>query len=552
MAQAVPLRSGNEEGYPNQIDSSNRPTANWNRELFDTRRPYERKNYDVPFRPLPNYLAPFGGLNVRPRKCAPPSAFSRRTPIEEVFHKRNPATACRSRLREPLPALERCVDEVIVAGNLSSGESRSNTGGSDEEIDATENRRGSVSKECYRTFFRARKALLRSELFEEYFTRAPTTTSTEHTEVSDVSEDEQELPTGGDLSSAREWKPADSSFEGPIESSYEMPTIVHRENKPQAIEAQDAFFNRLRIHYLEKFERVHRELEEADRQRRKPPEPFDEEKYLAEYPPIDIKNEAKVRFRQSLARRLDELNQQQQRPVRVYPKTVEQFAEYKAELLENKRKLRDEAFLVADHFRKANTPKEIPETRLELQRFRVADFGPDPDRESETDGDEDKPAAVYATCMTRAEWGNWIARSAKVERLKLPKVKLSSGRAVVLEKCLESPIRAYIEGRVEKTDVTMTSGNQPRRRAKGSLRPKKIIPSTGTTMRDLLFDPMMPDEPETTAYIPYTANLRPYSDIIEERFRADEGRQQRRRRLRKSRMRWIEELVDEICRRRRC
>uniref|UniRef100_A0A182U093 Uncharacterized protein n=1 Tax=Anopheles melas TaxID=34690 RepID=A0A182U093_9DIPT len=143
------------------------PKLKWDKEQFDVRRPYERKNYERPYRDLPGHLADFEGLNVPVRKCTVPSAFARRTPIEEVFHKRNTKSVCppeRSR------ALEHCVEDVILADNVSST-AASVAEQVDDVEQVTEGR--IVSKECCKTFFRARRALLRSELFQEYFNGEP-------------------------------------------------------------------------------------------------------------------------------------------------------------------------------------------------------------------------------------------------------------------------------------------------------------------------------------------------------------------------------------------
>uniref|UniRef100_A0A182HGY7 Uncharacterized protein n=1 Tax=Anopheles arabiensis TaxID=7173 RepID=A0A182HGY7_ANOAR len=550
----------------NNIQS--RPTAlpklKWDKEQFDVRRPYETKNYERPYRDLPGHLAGFEGLNVPARKCTVPSAFARRTPIEEVFHKRNIKSVCppeRSR------TLEHCVEDVIVADNVSS-----TAASVAEQVDDVEQVAEGriVSKECCKTFFRARRALLRSELFQEYFNREP---APERAQESDESEDElDDLPDELEqLDGSVDREIPETAVPRRVRStsigSYQPPAITHKDDKVCVIEAQEQFLERMRVRYLEKFDRVKQQLEEVERERLKPPEPFDAEKYEAEYPKPDIRNETKAHFRETLRQRVEELNRLQQRTVRKYPTSVKQFAAYKAHIMEDRRRLRDEALLVEDYFRNANTPKELPEAKLEVRRYRLAEFGTHPsDSEDEEDraASEQKPQnepLVYHTCLTREEWGHWIAQSTKIEKLKLPKVSVPR-IPVLVQKCVESPIRAHIQGR--PLDGTMQTKEQSERQKlteqeRLAPQPQKIIHSLEPTavsrkskpaMRDLLFDPMVPPEPMD--YVPYNATLQPYSDIAEERFRSVKGRRKVKRQLRKSRMRWIEELVDEICRRKRC
>uniref|UniRef100_A0A182SRI7 Uncharacterized protein n=1 Tax=Anopheles maculatus TaxID=74869 RepID=A0A182SRI7_9DIPT len=338
--------------------------------------------------------------------------------------------------------------------------------------------------------------------------------------------------------------------------SYQPPAIVHRDDKVPVIEAQEQFLQRMKSRYLQKFERVRQQLDDAERERQKPPPPFDPEKYEAEYPEPDIRNEAKAQFREALRNRLEELNQLQLRTVRKYPTSVKQFAAYKAQIMEDRRKLRDEALLVEDYYRNANTPKELPEAKLEVKRYRLAEFGvhssdseDEQDREANERNKRNEPP-VYHTCMTRDEWGHWIAHCTKIEKLKLPKVNVPR-IPVLVQKCDESPIRTYVQGR-------LVGGKATNDRKQYPAQPQKIIHSIRTsaphkskgTMRDLLFDLAPPPEPMD--YVPYNASLRPYSDIAEERFRSVKGQRKVWRQLRKSRMHWIEQLVDEICSRKRC
>uniref|UniRef100_A0A182WEH9 Uncharacterized protein n=1 Tax=Anopheles minimus TaxID=112268 RepID=A0A182WEH9_9DIPT len=444
------------------------PKLKWDKEQFDVRRPYERKNYERPFRDLPGHLSNIQGLNVKPRKCTVPNPFARRTPIEEVFHKRNVKSVCPA--EEPR-ALVDCVEDVIVADNPS------------HQIRA-------------------------------------------------------------------------SSVE-----SYQPPTIMHRDDKAPVIEAQDEFLQRIRSRYLQKFDRVRKQLEDAERERQKPPAPFDAEKYEAEYPEPDIRNEAKALFRQALRNRLEEINQLQSRTVRRYPTSVKQFAAYKAQIMEDRRKLRDEALLVEDYFRKANTPKELPEAKLEVKRYRTEEFGVHPDdsedekeREENEQNKRNEPL-VYHTCMTREEWGHWIAHSTKIEKLKLPKVTVPR-IPVLVQTCEESPIRLYVQGAL-RDGKSQEFRRETTPKELQLAHPEKIIhsiPPSATrkskvTMRDLLFDPA--SQPEPMDYVPYNASIRPYSDIAEEQFRSVKGQRKVRRQLRKSRMHWIEEIVDEICSRKR-
>uniref|UniRef100_A0A182PC82 Uncharacterized protein n=1 Tax=Anopheles epiroticus TaxID=199890 RepID=A0A182PC82_9DIPT len=531
------------------------PKLKWDKEQFDVRRPYERKNYDRPYRGLPGHLAGFEGLNVPARHCTVASTFARRTPIEEVFHKRNIKSVCPPEVSR---TLEDCVEDVIVADNLSSTASEP-----EEEVEQVEKvyEGRVVSKECCKTFFRARRALLRSELFQEYFNRKP---SLEQANDSDESEEEELDDLPEDLEqqdSAEEDEIPETGLEtgelSPSIGSYQAPTITHRDEKLPAVEAQELFLVRMRCRYLEKFDRVAEQLEEEKRQRNKPPEPFDGEKYEAQYPKPDIRNEGKAHFRELLSKRLEELNKLQERTVRKYPTSVKQFAAYKARVMEDRRKLRNEALLVEDYFRNANTPKELPEAKLEVKRYRLAEFGEHPsDSEDEEDRQErerkkQNQPQVYHTCMTRAEWGHWIARSSKIEKLKLPKVSVPR-IPMLVQKCVESPIRAYVRGRPLEGNPVQKTGREDHEKER-SAPPQNIIHSvgkSGATMRDLLFDPM--DPPEPVDYVPYNASLQPYTDIADERFGRVKVQRKVLRQLRKSRMRWIEELVDEICRRKRC
>ncbi|XP_050080400.1 uncharacterized protein LOC126568041 [Anopheles maculipalpis] len=530
------------------------PKLKWDKEQFDVRRPYERKNYEHPYRDLPGHLSKFEGLNVKPRKCTVTNPFTRRTPIEEVFHKRNVKSVCPAEVPR---ALQDCVEDVIVADNLSSQESAVEEDLA--EVEKVADRR-IVSRECCKTFFRARRALLRSQLFQEYFNRDPAPEKADT--VADTSEDESEeglddLPEGV-LEEKDHLEPIIPAHQVRSNSvgSYQPPTIVHRDDKVPVVEAQEHFLQRMKSRYLQKFDRVRQQLEDAERERQKPPPPFDPEHYEAEYPKPDIRDEAKAQFREALRNRLEELNQLQHRTVRKYPTSVKQFAAYKAEIMDDRRKLRDEALLVEDYYRNANTPKELPEAKLEVKRYRLAEFGvhsddseDEEDREANEQIKQNQPL-VYHTCMTRDEWGHWIAHSTKIDKLKLPKVNVPR-IPVLVQKCDESPIRAYIQGRL------FDSKSQTDRKQRPA-QPAKIIRSIQTmaarkakvTMRDLLFDPAPPSEPMD--YVPYNANLRPYSDIAEERFRSTKGQRKVWRQLRKSRMHWIEQLVDEICSRKRC
>ncbi|XP_058126433.1 uncharacterized protein LOC131285608 [Anopheles ziemanni] len=550
-AQPPMADNGHVDGWP---CSKGAASVKWDRERFDIRRPYERKEYDRPHRALPNYLAAFEGLNVKPQKCCKPNAFARRTPIEEVFHERNRTKVCPTEAPRPL---EDCVDDVIVAGNVSSKEEENEEDEEEEEEKNVHKRR--ISKECCKTFFQARRALLRSELFDRYFNRPPSPENESESEDAIgefeqiVSENQQVEPQHHDLVDSSE-QLEDSSCSI---SSYKSPEIVHKENKPAAIEAQEQFLDRMRNHYLARFDRVREQMEKVERDRHKQPEPFDGEKYMAEYPAPDIRNEGKVRLRETLERRLAELNKVQERPVRQYPTTVKQFAMYKERLMEDRRKLRDEAALVEDYFRKADAPREIPEAKLEVKRFRLADFESSPE-DFDSDGESEcRPAEplVYHTCMTRDEWGHWMAHSTKIEKLKLPKVSVARV-PVMVQKCHESPIRAYIEGRLDGPSRATTSPTvehekkqQEHRRSKKIIHSVRATSSPCPTMRDLLFDPV--PNPEPLDFVPYNATLRPYSDIVEERLRIGKGQRKVQRQLRKSRMRWIEKLVDEICCRRR-
>ncbi|KFB37752.1 hypothetical protein ZHAS_00005066 [Anopheles sinensis] len=563
-ANAQPMAdNGHVDGWPCSEGAA--ASVKWDRERFDIRRPYERKEYDRPHRALPNYLAAFEGLNVKPQKCCTPNAFARRTPIEEVFHKRNRTNVCPTEAPRPL---EDCVDDVVVAGNVSSSGSAYDSEQDDvedeeevkeEEQEKTVHERR-ISKECCKTFFRARRALLRSELFDKYFNRpqSPVNESESDDTVEEfeqiVSVKKQLEPEQHDLVESSE-QLEDSSCSI---SSYKPPEIVHKENKPAAIEVQEQFLDRMRVHYLARFDRIKEQMEEAERDRHKQPEPFDGENYMAEYPAPDIRNEGKARFRESLEKRLAELNKLQERPVRQYPTTVKQFAKYKEGLMESRRKLRDEAALVEDYFRKTDAPREIPEAKLEVKRFRLADFEISPEDVDSDVEPESRPAEplVYHTCMTRDEWGHWMAHSTRLEKLKLPKVSVARV-PVVVQKCHESPIRAYIEGRLggPSRDTTSPTVGNEKKKQEQHRRSKKIIHSVRAacsprpTMRDLLFDPV--PNPEPLDFVPYNATLRPYSDIVEERLRIGKGQRKVQRQLRKSRMRWIEKLVDEICRRRR-
>uniref|UniRef100_A0A182Q4I0 Uncharacterized protein n=1 Tax=Anopheles farauti TaxID=69004 RepID=A0A182Q4I0_9DIPT len=529
-------------------EKTNLLTLKWDKEQFDTRRPYERKNYERPFRKLPGHFATLEGMVAEPRQCITTDTFARRTPVEEVLHKRNVKSVCPADVPR---ALDDCVEDVIVAENLSSGESVMDKRRW-ESVEAVKNSR-IVSRECYKTFFRARRALFRSDLFQEYFNREPSCSAQEP----DTDDSEEDLPDVSELSEEENiGNSCDDREDAPYRvrsssvGSYEPPTIVHREDKVAVVEAQEQFLARMRSRYLEKFERVREQLENADQERHKPPAPFDPDRYEADYPELDVRNEARARFRKSLRQRLEELNQLQHRPVRKYPTSVKQFAAYKTQLMEDRRKLRDEAELVESYFRNRNIPKELPEAKLEVKRYRLAEFGTQPDDWMYEEGYTLEPSdlsdpPVYHTCMTRHEWSHWTVRSVKIEKLKLPKVKIPHV-PVLVQKCTESPIRAYIQGRL---DGAQGSNKPPTVKEEDS--PQQIIHSMRmSTMRNLLFDPKRVSD--AVDYTPYEAILPPYSDMAEERFRRGRARRKGQRQRRKSRMQWIEELVDKICRRKRC
>uniref|UniRef100_A0A182M002 Uncharacterized protein n=1 Tax=Anopheles culicifacies TaxID=139723 RepID=A0A182M002_9DIPT len=490
------------------------PKPKWDKEQFDVRRPYERKNYERPYRELPGHLSNFQGLNVKPRKCAVSNPFARRTPIEEVFHKRNVKSVCPAEVPR---SLVDCVEDVIVADNVSSRESSVDKKLGDLEKVA-EGR--IVSRECAKTFFRARRALLRSELFREYFNREPAAEKQDPSEESDDSEEVLDdlpdvLPSGEDVCVDDEiLKTTSHQVCGSSVASYQPPTIMHRDDKAPVIEAQDQFLQRIRSKYLQKFDRVKEQLEDAERDRQKPPPPFDADKYEAEYPEPDIRNESKALFREALRNRLKELNQLQNRPVRKYPTSVKQFAAYKAQIMEDRRKLRDEALLVEDYFRKANAPKELPEAKLEVKRYRLEEFGVHPDDSEDEEEREEKEQnkrnepLVYHTCMTRDEWGHWIAHSSKVEKLKLPKVNVPR-IPVLVQKCEQSPIRLYVQGPLRNGKPQADRSRRDTTTKELHLaHPQKLIHSIRTmdtrkskvTMRDLLFDPA--SQPEPMDYVP--------------------------------------------------
>uniref|UniRef100_A0A182N2H8 Uncharacterized protein n=1 Tax=Anopheles dirus TaxID=7168 RepID=A0A182N2H8_9DIPT len=480
------------------------PRPRWDKEQFDTRRPYERKDYDRPFRKLPGHFSAFGGLNDgEPRHCATADTFTRRTPIEEVFHKRNFKRVCPAEVSRPV---DEYVQDVIAADNVSSSEYFNREPSPPAQEDDTDDSEGDLPPD-----------------------------------VLDW-EEENNVVSCEDLGRISPYQVRSSSV-----GSYQPPTITHREDKVRVVEAQDQFLERMRARYLGKFERFREQMEDAERERRKPPAPFDPEQYEAQYPEIDTRNEERVRFRESLQKRLEELSQLQLRPVRSYPTSVKQFAAYKAQLMENRRKLRDEACLVEDYFRKANTPVELPEAKLEVKRYRLAEFGRHPDDSPDEEDYQREPTEsgaplVYHTCMTRNEWGHWMARSVAIEKLALPKV-IVPRVPVLVQKCTGSPIRAHVQGRLD-----VEQAGKPR--ANENL-PREIIHSIReTTMRDRLFDPVPGSEP--VAYVPYNATVQPYSDIAEERLGRVKAQRKVRRQFRKSRMRWIEQLVDEICRRKRC
>ncbi|XP_053679195.1 uncharacterized protein LOC128730189 [Anopheles nili] len=526
----------------------------WDKEQFDTRRPYERKSYDRSYRRLPGHLAEFEGLDVKPRKCAVTDTFARRTPIEEVFHKRNIKSVCAT---EAPRSLVDCVDDVIVADNVSSSETE--TEEECVELEQAPDKRA-VSRECCKTFFRARRTLLRSEMFQEYFNREPPPPK----EVdSDDTEQTLDVVASRDSLSQTEQVQSDSVQPRQVRSSsigsYEPPAILHKESKAPVIKAQELFIQRMRGRYLQRFDRVRQKLEDAERERQKPPVPFDAEQYEADYPAPDITNQAKVHYRESLRKRLEELELLQRRSVRKYPASAKQFAAYKFQLMEDRRKLRDEALLVEDYLRNANTPKELPQARLEVRHYRLAEFGVQWDDAEDTEDErdlkeqqqQDEPL-VYHTCLTREEWGHWLARSTKIEKLKLPKVNVPR-LPVLVHKSHESPIRAYIHGRQDSYSAV----GEPEQSHQRLGQPQEIASSIRTpasqpkvTMRDLLFDPMV--KPEPVDYISYNINLRPYLEIAEQRQQRLKGQRKGQRQLRKSRMQWIEQLVDEICHRKRC
>nr|XP_019564137.2 trichohyalin-like [Aedes albopictus] len=549
------------------------PRLKWDREAPAPNRPYDSRNFDAPFKPLQPYLNELGGLGVPPRKpchSPKPDPFRKRTHVDEIFHKRVTDAGAFSITEQPKtnvclqrksPAIEEvaveAVKSVILADNVNSdANSSSETSESDADLSEMswsafqqQPKQNEVLKQCKRSFFQARKELFKLRQYEDYLeekNRQPE--EVESWEISSESTVQSEETLEEDFLGKKEEivvvEPSESLDE------YKPMEIVHEGDKLQLQEHEKSYMDRIREHMWSKYEAKEQQEREDQAEREQSPEPLDEEEVLKTLPKQDYLNLKKHEFRQQLADRLEEIKLSMKREPKELPQTTVQFEKYTDELMRGRRELRDEALLVDEHYKKAGLEIDVPEKDLQLRKFRAEDHKSDTEEsEAEEDGEklsevEEEP--IVHTCMTRLEWARWIGRCTKLEKLKLPQVKIPRLPRVVHES-EQSPIKMYIKG-LHKQDREMKREKKPSQESLPAVDEKPSEPkAVKWQLKEMLYD--KPKEYRISKFVPYKPPIRPFPELAKDRYKVSQAGRRRRRNRRKNHMDWIDQLVEEICHR---
>ncbi|EDS26768.1 conserved hypothetical protein [Culex quinquefasciatus] len=529
------------------------PKLHWNREAQLAGRPYELRDLDRPYKPLQPYLSELGGLEVPPRKpCQPhkPDPFHRRTYPDEIFHKRVTDASTfsiteRPRSRACPPAKEEPLDSlrgVLLADNVDSDGGSSST---DESEDLSEMswhafqakpEKDAVLRECKRSFFRARRELFKLRQYEDYVAeknRKPVELeSWEISSESTVVEGEEEVQVEEEEELIEESTDVDE---------YQTTVILREDDKQRTQDHKAEHLEQVRERMWAGYEKAEREEEEQRALRALSPPPLDEEEMMRNVPEQDYLNKQKWLDREAIAKRLEEIKRSQQRIPRKLPQTAVQFEKYTDELMKARRELRDEAVLVDDHYRKAGIEVSVPEKDLQLRKFRAADHKSDASESEDYEGsDAPKEEPVVHTCMTRFEWSRWMGTSTKMEKLKLPKVKIPRMPRLIHE-AKQSPIRRYIRGQIDEKET-----EEPTPDKNAFISKKKKPKSVGWRLLDVLYDDK-PLEHRISKFVPYKPPVRPFTELSKDSFKQRQAGRRTRRELRKNHMSWIDALVDEIC-----
>lgn len=393
-----------------------------------------------------------------------------------------------------------------------------------------------VLRECKRSFFRARRELFKLRQYEDYV---------EEKNRKPVELESWDISSESTVEEGEEEVQVDEEEEEQVEESteiyaYQTTEILREDDKQRVQDHKAAHLEEVREHMWAGYEKAEREEEEQRALRALSPPPLDEEEMMRNVPEQDYLNKQKWLDRKAIAKRLEEIKRSQQRIPSKLPQTAVQFEKYTDELMKARRELRDEAILVDDHYKKAGIEVSVPEKDLQLRKFRAADHKSDAS-ESEDDEGSDAPKEEPAvhTCMTRFEWSRWMGTSTKMEKLKLPKVKIPRMPRLIHE-AKESPIRRYIRGQVDEEEVVETLDQN------ADISKKKKPKSVRWRLLDVLYDEK-PLEHRISKFVPYKPPVRPFTELSKDSFKQRQAGRRKRRELRKNHMSWIDALVEEIC-----
>ncbi|XP_055617794.1 uncharacterized protein LOC129763070 [Toxorhynchites rutilus septentrionalis] len=399
----------------------------WNRAAHETGRPYERLDFDTPFKPLPGYFRQVGGLGIPARDPSLPpgvNPFHRRTVVDEIHHKRVTGANVYSITEEPkqvsgvFPKGEEekklpleIVRDIVLADNMDSDVEDAGAPESDESEDlssvswdASELRpaKDEVLRECKRDFFRARKQLFKMRQYESYL------------------EDKYRIPDKVEswiISSESSIVSDDGSEQIPIEQEVEpesftwtdddfKPTeIVREKDKEPVVEHQHQHLEQIREYLWEEYARKERKAQ------RQPiiPEPLEVWEILRDLPKQDYLNREKQQFRQYLVERLDAMLECQRVVPKNLPQTRAEFEKFNNEIMRERRELVDEAIVMERYYQRVGLDVTLPEKDLPLRQYRAVDYKSDESEEELEDLDsEETLVKPVHTCMTRLEWSHWL------------------------------------------------------------------------------------------------------------------------------------------------
>ncbi|XP_062558337.1 chemotaxis regulatory protein ChePep-like [Armigeres subalbatus] len=544
------------------------PRIRWDREAPSPNRPYDSRKYDIPFKPLQPYLSQLGGLGVPPRKpCDIPKSdpFHKRTQVDESFHKRVTDASIFSITEQPRsnvcleeksPAIEyvalRSVKSVILADNIDSDGSDSSDTEFEENLSEMswtaflqQPKRDEVLKQCKRSFFQARKELFKLRQHDDYLeekNRQPV--EVESWEISSDSTVELEDSSELDMFDKQE-EVVSEVFE--TSDEYKPTEVIHEEYKLRFKEHEQTYMESMRKHMWSQYEIEEEQQKEEEAKRQQSPEPVEEEEIIKNVPKQDYLNLKKHEYRQQLADRLEEINRSIKRKPQELPQTAVQFEKYNGELMRKRRELRDEARVVDEHYKKAGLELDVPEKDIKLRKFRAADHKSEADESEDEDlyqSSEAEEEPVVHTCMTRLEWARWMGRCTKLEKLKLPQVRIPRLPKLV-HKSEQSPIKMYIIGLHKEDKQIKTEAKKESLDAIDSKRDK--TKTVKWHLKDMLYE--KPKEYRLSKFVPYRPPIRPFPELAKDRFKVGQAVRRRCRDRRKNHMVWIDQLVEGICNR---